>query len=114
MDDLTEKITSLLNDPQGMDTIRSLAGQFLSQNSESESKNTDSTPSLSPSQISSMMQLASAFKNNDSDDVRLLLALRPHLSQPRQKKLDRAMTLLKLANILPLLKDSGIGELFGV
>lgn len=114
MDDLTEKITSLLNDPQGMDTIRSLAGQFLSQNNESEAKNTDSTPSLSPSQISGMMQLASAFKNNDSDDVRLLLALRPHLSPPRQKKLDRAMTLLKLANILPLLKDGGIGELFGV
>ena len=114
MDDLTDKIASILSDPEGMDTIRSLAGHLLSQNTPKEENSSLPSLPITPEQIGSIMSLVSAFKNSDNDDVRLLLALRPHLSEARQKKLDKAVSLLKLTSVLPLLKDSGISSLLGL
>ncbi len=51
--------------------------------------------------------LLSSFRQED-DNTRLLHALRPLLSEERQKKLDEATKLLQLIRLLPLLKGSGI------
>ena len=54
--------------------------------------------------------LLSAFGKLTSDDERtaLLKALRPLLSEQRQKKTDEAIKLLRLMSLLPVLKDSGL------
>ncbi len=116
MDDITEKITSLLNDPQGMETIRNIAQSFMgAQNTPPEPK--EETPDeelpISPAQLSGMMQMLSALQNNRADDKRthLLLALKPHLSEERQKKVDKAVKLLKLSSLLPLIQESGLFNL---
>jgi len=46
------------------------------------------------------------------DNTRLLHALRPLLGPERQKKLDEAIKLLQLMRVLPLLKSSGLFNLF--
>ena len=49
-----------------------------------------------------------------SDDEKLLMALKPLLREENRGKVDTAMRLLKLIELLPLLKESGIfGKLGG-
>ena len=51
---------------------------------------------------------------NTSDDEKLLMALKPLLREENRGKVDTAMRLLKLIELLPLLKESGIfGKLGG-
>lgn len=125
MDELTEKITQILNDPDGMDMVKSLAGSLLGgQNAPqvSEEKPTGgalSLPdsgglSLDPKQLGMIMKVMNSLKSNDADDdrIRLLTALRPHLSPERQKKTDTAVKMLKLLKLLPLIRESGLFEMF--
>ncbi len=44
----------------------------------------------------------------DDKNTALLLALRPHLSEVRQQKVDRAVKMLKLYALFLALKDSGM------
>ena len=46
--------------------------------------------------------------NKQDDSTRLLLALKPHLKPENRQKVDSAMRLMKIMNILPLLRDSGV------
>ena len=46
-------------------------------------------------------------KSNDSRS-QLLLALKPHLSEPKQEKVGTAIKILKLLELLPLIKDTGL------
>lgn len=43
-----------------------------------------------------------------SDDEKFLLALKPLLREENRAKVDAAVKLLKLASLLPLLRDSGL------
>ena len=55
------------------------------------------------------MRAVSAFSaQGDDDRVRLLLALRPHLGEERRQRVDRAVQILKLIAMWPLLRDTGI------
>ena len=47
-------------------------------------------------------------RKDESDRVKLLLALRPHLSEEKQQKVDTAVKILKLLDIAPLFKEMGI------
>ena len=57
--------------------------------------------------IMKMGELMSQMNKQD-DSTRLLIALKPHLKPENRQKVDSAMKLMKIMNILPLLKDSGI------
>lgn len=60
--------------------------------------------------MESIMKLGELFSqlNKSDKNTQLLLALKPHLRPENQSKVDGALKLLKIMNILPLLKDSGI------
>ena len=120
MDDITQKITSILNDPDSLDTIRSIADSLMSGNDEPKAEPQGSRGfdmsqlfgSVSPDQMGGIMRVMSAFNSKGSDDrTALLLALKPHLSAKRQERVDRAIKLLKLATIMPLLNESGLFKL---
>ena len=55
--------------------------------------------------IGSLGKLMSA---SDDDRCRLIKALKPLLSDERQKRADEAVRLLKLASMLPAIRQSGI------
>ncbi len=65
--------------------------------------------------MSKVLRLLKAYSGSGGDDnTRLLLALKPLLSDKRQGKVDEAIQMMKLIAILPLVQESGLlGDLFG-
>ena len=129
MDELTDKITQLLNYPSGMDMVKSLAGSLLSggcgmngsgSTNNSNGDNKQATKSggnelgLNPQQMATIMKVITALKSSDENDeqIRLIMALKPHLSPARQKKADNAAKMLKIARLMPMIKSSGLIDLF--
>lgn len=123
MDDITSKITELLNDPEGMQRISSLASSIMQADDKEEKppnkqKNDssfgDNLP-IDPAQMGNIMKMMSVLKQQDTNDdnAKLLIALKPHLSEERRKKVDKAVSLLKVVKLLPILKESGMLNLLG-
>jgi len=110
MDDLSNKLSSLLSDPEGLNQIKELATSLLGNTDTAESQENTLE---GKNEIAAIMQILQALKSANDKSVELLLALKPHLSIERQKKLDTAIKLLKIYSVLPLIKDSNIlGDLF--
>ena len=66
---------------------------------------------LDAAQMAKIISVISRLKSGGDDSrANLLLALKPHLSAPRREKVDTAIKLLKIIDLLPFLKDSGIFE----
>ena len=125
MEDLSTKLTQLLNDPEGMKQLQSMAQGLMGEGGLDLSALVPQVQEkpvmpdisglmggVSPDQMSMMMKLMSAFNSTKEDDrTRLLMALRPHLTDKRQQRVDQAVKLLKLASVLPLISESGIFRL---
>lgn len=110
MDDLSSKLSALLNDPDGLNQIKELASSLLGEETKAEEKE---KPLQNGNEIAAIMQILNALKGANDKSVELLLALKPHLSYERQKRLDTAIKLLKIYSVLPLIKDSNLlGDLF--
>lgn len=114
MDDFASKITDLLNDPEGLNQISQLASSLMS--GKDEKKPSDEQGLDLPfdvSKMGSIMKVMSAVKQQSQDDnnTRLLIALKPHLSKERGEKVDKAISLLKIVKLLPILKESGLMNL---
>ncbi len=108
MDDFAEKIGSILSDEESMKQIGELAAMLgLSPDSapQPEAPKAPDTPDMSA--ISGLMQKMKGFQPDD-DNTRFLLALRPLLGEEKQNKIDRAVKILRLLNILPLISESGL------
>lgn len=100
---LAEKLSEILNDPEGMARIESLAQSLLSGDG--------GQPEAAPDAIDGvkLAKILGTLKNSSNDNrSQLLLALRPHLSTERQEKVDKAIKLLRLVSLLPLLQESGV------
>ena len=62
--------------------------------------------------ITKIMGIMSALSDNKIDErSKLLLALKPHLSEKRQQRVDKAVKLLKLASLIPIVKEQGLFDL---
>ena len=112
MDDLSSMLSGLLSSPEGMEQLKSMAGALLgNQNpsSVSENKAESLLPNVSPGEIAGMIKMMNALKQDNQDSrANLLMSIRPHLSEHRQKRVDDAVKILKLIQILPLVKDLGL------
>ncbi|MBR6693926.1 MAG: hypothetical protein IKL62_03150 [Clostridia bacterium] len=100
---LADKISELLSDPEGMSRLEAMAQSLLG---EQKGEKEESAPDLSGID---MARVLSAFRSNETDDrSRLLLALRPHLSPSRRDRVDKAVKLLRLVSLMPMLRENGI------
>lgn len=118
MDDLSARLAEILNDPKAMSEVRAMADSLLGEKSQAASTDTAPTTDLSSlfsgggldmKQISSIMKIVNTIKERqDNTRAQLLLALKPHLSEPRREKVDTAVKLLQLIEAFPILKESGI------
>lgn len=113
MDDIAGKISQLLSDPDGMSKIMSVAENLFSNSSDQETKaDTASDGGFSLPEgldIGKIMGLMSAFNNQKTDRrSELLLALKPHLSQERRDRVDKAVKLLRIISLLPVLREQGL------
>ena len=118
MDDIASKITELLGDEDGMKKISQIASSLMSQNESTTTNNNSSfgDMQIDPIQMGNIIKMMNLIKSNNKEDknTKLLVALKPHLSYSRQEKVDKAISLLKIVKILPLLKESGLSSLFEV
>ena len=106
MDDITEKIQSLLNDEESMRQIQELAAMFSSGDisAQSEQEQPSNGIGINPAAI---MQLIGAMSVQDKN-CELLLALREHLSAEKQQKIDKAVKLMKMYNIFIAMRENGM------
>lgn len=117
MEDLNEKLAEILNDPESMNRVRKMAESLLG-NQRQEDTPPPAPPILSNNEnggisggdeLRAVMNIMSRLKNEKNDSrTQLLLALKPHLSEPRQAKVDTAVKILRLLDLLPYLKESGV------
>ena len=115
LDDITEKIQSLLSDEESMNQIKELAS-MLSGGADFSAATEDpeafggtdgaenSNGGINPLALIQLLGAASA----DDKDCGLLIALRPHLSAEKQRRLDKAVKLLKLYNIFVTMRENGM------
>lgn len=127
MEDIASKLAQMLDDPEGLNTIKSLAESMMAdgnnplssimqkqsnQSNEAGFDAMDLLGSVSPDQIKSIMHIMGVLNNQQDDDrTRLLYSLRPYLSSKRQDRVDKAVKLLKLASVLPFINESGLFKL---
>lgn len=123
MDDLMNKLQTVLNDEESMKQIRELAGMLGAEGGgqqgafpEPLNESAGGLPLPSAGGQSGidpmkLMQLGQLLQNasRDDDNIRLLMALRPLLKAENQVKLERIIKLYRLMNIYPALKQSGLG-----
>ena len=96
--DLEQEISKALADP---DIMNKVSGILSSMGNSKEE-----TPSAPSSDLSGLGNIMGALKSAPSDDrTRLLLAIKPFLSEKRAPYMDSAVTILKLASIGKLGKD---------
>lgn len=109
MDDIAGKIEELLNDPNGMAKIQSMAESvFGNSNKENNLQNLNNTSN--DIDVGTIMKVLNLLKSDSKNNGRtnLLLALKPHLSDGRQHKIDSAIKIMKIIEILPILKEQGL------
>ena len=110
MDDMAERLSELLNSPEGMEKIKTLAGELLGGGEEGKNE-PEPQPEMSMPDISALMKIGGLLKQTGQDErVDLLLALKPHLSERRRERVDKAVKLLKLYSLIPVLSESGLME----
>jgi hypothetical protein len=123
MDDVMGKIGELLSDEESVKQLSELAQMLMGDSSSSssspeensgegeESVSSDTAASENGlPDIGSLLKLTglmSSVSQNDKN-AELLLALRPHLKEEKQKRIDKAIKLLKLIAIWNMAKESGI------
>lgn len=101
MNDLEQKISSVMNDPDMMKQIMALAQSMGSGTSEEAcAAEKPPSPPVLPDIDLSMVQKLSGFARKsgiDNNQRALLQALRPYLSSHRINRLERAMQAAKMA-----------------
>ena len=109
MDDLSAKLSEILSDPESMSRVREMAESILSEKPQPEPQKPDFSALADIGEISQIMGLVSKLQSsNDDPRAALLSALKPHLSEAKREKVDTAIKILRLLDLLPLIKESGI------
>lgn len=116
MDEMTEKLGAILNNPQMMQQIMAMAGS-LSQNppQKPEEPPAPQIPA-SPGDMAAMQRILGLARQSgiDQNQQTLLKALSPYLSRERISKLEKAMRSAKIAALATgFLRSGGINLLTG-
>lgn len=117
--DITEILGSLSN--EDMAKLQSAAAGLLKNMNSSSGQSVNEPPadektpvaaentaSALPGVNLSALSALGKLMNSDDDRIRLIEALKPLLSEGRQKRADEAEKMLRLMSALPALKDSGL------
>ena len=104
-DNIQENLSRILSDPEGIEKIRKMAESIFSSEQEASAPEPDID-------TAALLRAVSLLRDDAPDERgRLLLALKPHLGAERQEKVDRAVKLLRLAKLAPLLGEFDILKL---
>ncbi len=114
MDDMEQKLGAILNNPQMMQQIMSMAQSFgpkqEPQKSEQPPKNDSGFPEIDMATIQKFSGLAQK-SNIDKREQALLKALAAYLSKERIGRLEKAIRAAKIAKIASTVFGSGVSKL---
>lgn len=112
MDQMEDKLGAILNNPQLMGQIMSMA-QSLGQNTPDQEPSPPSLPNIDPAILAKLGSLAGQGQM-DGNQQALLTALHPYLSRRKVDKLERAMRAAKMARMASsFLGQGGLSLLTG-
>lgn len=107
MDGMEDKLGAILNNPQLMQQIMSMASSLSAKPAEPEPESPPvALPDFDPAMMQKMIGLAGKLNVNDHQK-NLLHALRPYLTEDRIRKLEKAMRAAKLASVASAALNSG-------
>ena len=121
MEDLAEQLKNILNSPEGQKQLQNIAQMIgrtdknpggidlssLMQNAAPSDQSQNDAPAIDMNLIANIGQMMKNMNTNDKN-TQLLLALKPHFGERRQARVDRAIKMIRLFSLLPLLRQSGI------
>ena len=112
MSELEERLNSILNDPEQMARISSLAQSLMGGAGEGPQPGGGSAAPPAPeSALTGKLAALLGQQSGDPDKRALLEAMKPYLSEKRRGRLDRAMKLTRMAKLAKLaLGELGNGE----
>lgn len=120
MSEFEDRINSVLNDPDQMDKIASLAKSLMGGGAQSTDSGNggmmgklgelakgfssggsagQESPAIDPAMLGKIGRLMKAGNAQSSNERALLEAMKPYLTEKRRQKMDRALQLAKLARI---------------
>ena len=109
MDNISDIISSLSE--KDIENLKEVAQSFLGdgptqKNESSESSSFPDFGSIDPQMIGKITKIMSGLnKRNEKCD--LISALKPFLSSDKQKRADQAMQIIRMIELIPMLKDRG-------
>lgn len=113
-DELSKKLDTLLNSPDGMDKIQSMMAALgvspETLGDASSAPKPEPTPAMP--ELDGLLKLMPLLSQMGKDDqnTTLLKALRPYLHGDREKRLDDSVRMMQLLKLLPLLQKGGKAE----
>lgn len=117
-ENLMGKIQELLSDPESMQQISELAQMFQAESAppsadtSTGSPQQDVPPALPLGGIDPgmLMKMGELMRNSGGSDknTALLMALRPHLGEQRQQRIDKALRLMKLWAVFQTMQKTGM------
>ncbi len=110
MSEIDEILKAVLSDNKNDKSTSDEAGQ--TDNEEKFTTDTESDDIFGGINIDMFMKIGEIMSKMSEQDknTELLLALKPHLRDENQAKIDTAVKLFRLISLLPYLKDSGLFE----
>lgn len=104
--EISEILSSLSEDDikQLKNAANSIFGQDMT---EKQSPKSNSSNLFNSDLLENIGKISNAVSHDD-DRTALIKALKPLLSEPRQQKADEVIKILRLVQLIPLLKDSGL------
>ena len=110
MEDFENKLGAILNDPQMMSQIMTMAQQLGGNMPQPPPQAPPPAPSIPGFDIASLAKIAGIANaaGIDQNEQALLCALEPYLSHKRIRKLEKAMRAAKIAGIASTFLGSGI------
>lgn len=110
MDDIMNRIGELLSDEESVKQLSELAQMLVTDDEDTGESVSDSDNSAEQPDIGALLKLTSLMGAASQSDrnTELLLALKPHLGEEKQKRVDKAIKLLKLLAVWNIAKESGL------
>ena len=114
MDDLTSRLQSILSDPESMKDLAELAAMLNQPDSTDpapQATSSQNTPpaDLPPLDMGKLLAVGQLLGQQQQDaNAALLAALKPHLSPERAARAEKAIRLLRLYQLVSVLRESGL------
>jgi hypothetical protein len=120
LEDLSKKLTDLLSSPEGLEQIKNVASMLSSGfggSSDTPQPTSDSSSGssqegssnfddfINPQTIMNLKEAYESMNNVNDNNINLLLALKPHMSDKRKSKIELAVKLIRLSKLRGVLGD---------